>query len=148
MIYILIIIIGVFLDRVSKVYAVNNFIENPIQGNFLNFTYLENRGAAFGILQDSRLFFIILTIAIVVGLIYYFVKNYKTNPKILNIALALVISGALGNFYDRLFQGYVVDFLEFAFVRFPVFNVADILVTVGSFLIIIYLLFFEESKEL
>lgn len=148
MIYILIIIIGVFLDRVSKVYAVNNFIENPIQGNFLNFTYLENRGAAFGILQDSRLFFIILTIAIVVGLIYYFVKNYKTNPKILNIALALIISGALGNFYDRLFQGYVVDFLEFAFVRFPVFNVADILVTVGSFLIIIYLLFFEESKEL
>lgn len=148
MIYILIIIIGVFLDRVSKVYAVNNFIENPIQGNFLNFTYLENRGAAFGILQDSRLFFIILTIAIVVGLIYYFVKNYKTNLKILNIALALIISGALGNFYDRLFQGYVVDFLEFAFVRFPVFNVADILVTVGSFLIIIYLLFFEESKEL
>lgn len=147
MIYILIIIVGVFLDRVSKVYAVNNFIENPIQGNFLNFTYLENRGAAFGILQDSRLFFIILTIAIVVGLIYYFVKNYKTNPNILNIALALIISGALGNFYDRLFQGYVVDFIEFAFVDFPVFNVADIFVTVGSILMIIYLIFFEEREK-
>lgn len=147
MIYILIIIVGIVLDRVSKNYAINNFLENPYQGKLLNLTYLENRGAAFGILQDNRIFFILLTIVIVAGLIYYFIKNYKTNPQILNIALAFVISGAIGNFYDRLIQGYVVDFLEFAFVKFPVFNVADIFVTVGSFLIIIYLLFFEESKN-
>lgn len=147
MIYILIIIVGIVLDRVSKNYAINNFIENPYQGKLLNLTYLENRGAAFGILQDNRIFFILLTIVIVAGLIYFFIKNYKTNPQILNIALAFVISGAIGNFYDRLIQGYVVDFLEFAFVKFPVFNVADIFVTVGSFLIIIYLLFFEESKN-
>ncbi len=147
MIYILIIIIGIVLDRVSKNYAINNFIENPHQGKLLNFTYLENRGAAFGILQDNRIFFILLTIVIVAGLVYYFIKNYKTNPQILNIALAFVISGAIGNFYDRLIQGYVVDFLEFDFIKFPVFNVADIFVTVGSFLIIIYLLFFEESKK-
>ena len=147
MIYILIIIVGIVLDRVSKNYAINNFIENPYQGKLLNLTYLENRGAAFGILQDNRIFFILLTIVIVAGLIYYFIKNYKTNPQILNIALAFVISGAIGNFYDRLIQGYVVDFLEFAFVKFPVFNVADTFVTVGSFLIIIYLLFFEESKN-
>lgn len=147
MIYILIIIVGIILDRLSKDYAINNFIENPYQGKLLNLTYLENRGAAFGILQDNRIFFILLTIVIVAGLIFYFIKNYKTNPQILNIALAFVISGAIGNFYDRLIQGYVVDFLEFAFVKFPVFNVADIFVTVGSFLIIIYLLFFEESKN-
>lgn len=147
MIYILIIIVGMILDRLSKNYAINNFIENPYQGKLLNLTYLENRGAAFGILQDNRIFFILLTIVIVAGLIFYFIKNYKTNPQILNIALAFVISGAIGNFYDRLIQGYVVDFLEFAFVKFPVFNVADIFVTVGSFLIIIYLLFFEESKN-
>lgn len=147
MIYILIIIVGIVLDRLSKNYAINNFIENPYQGKLLNLTYLENRGAAFGILQDNRIFFILLTIVIVAGLIFYFIKNYKTNPQILNIAIAFVISGAIGNFYDRLIQGYVVDFLEFAFVKFPVFNVADIFVTVGSFLIIIYLLFFEESKN-
>lgn len=146
--YIIFIIIGLIIDRLSKSYAINNFIENSYQGKLLNFTYLENRGAAFGILQDSRLFFIILTLVIVAALVYYFVKNYKTNHKILNIALAMIISGAIGNFYDRLFQGYVVDFIEFAFVKFPVFNIADIFVTLGSFLMIIYLIFFEESEKI
>ena len=146
--YIVFIIIGLILDRLSKSYAINNFIENPYQGKLLNFTYLENRGAAFGILQDSRLFFIILTLVIVAVLVYYFVKNYKTSHEILNIALAMIISGAIGNFYDRLLQGYVVDFIEFAFVKFPVFNIADIFVTLGSFLMIIYLIFFEESEKI
>ena len=59
----------------------------------------------------------------------------------------MIITGAIGNFYDRLFQGYVVDFIEFAFVDFPVFNVADIFVTVGSILMIIYLIFFEEREK-
>lgn len=146
--YIVFIIIGLILDRLSKSYAINNFIENPYKGTLVNFTYLENRGAAFGILQDSRLFFIILTLVIVAVLVYYFVKNYKTSHEILNIALAMIISGAIGNFYDRLLQGYVVDFIEFAFVKFPVFNIADIFVTLGSFLMIIYLIFFEESEKI
>lgn len=146
--YIIFIIIGLVLDRLSKSYAINNFIENPYKGTLVNFTYLENRGAAFGILQDSRLFFIILTLVIVAALVHYFVKNYKKNHKILNIALAMIISGAIGNFYDRLFHGYVVDFIEFTFVKFPVFNIADIFVTIGSFLMIIYLLFFEESENI
>ena len=146
--YIVFIILGLILDRLSKSYAINNFIENPYKGTLVNFTYLENRGAAFGILQDSRLFFIILTLLIVALLVYYFVKNYKTSHKILNIALAMIISGAIGNFYDRLLQGYVVDFIEFAFVKFPVFNIADIFVTLGSFLMIIYLIFFEESENI
>lgn len=59
----------------------------------------------------------------------------------------MIITGAIGNFYDRLFQGYVVDFIEFVFVDFPVFNVADIFVTVGSILMIIYLIFFEEREK-
>ncbi len=145
MTYIIIIILGFILDRISKVYAINNFINHPYDGTLLNFTYLENRGAAFGILQDSRLFFIILTIIIVGYLLYYFIKNYKTNKRLLNISLAFIITGALGNFYDRLFNGYVVDFIDFAFFEFPVFNIADIFVTVGSILMIIYFLVFEES---
>lgn len=148
MIYILIIILGLILDRVSKIYAINNFIENPISGKILNFTYLENRGAAFGILQNNRFFFLILTIAIVGFLIYYFIKNYKKNNKILNIAIAFIIAGALGNFYDRLFNAYVVDFIEFAFVKFPVFNVADIFVTLGSGLLIIYMIFFDQCEKI
>lgn len=148
MIYIIIIVLGIILDRLTKNYAINNLIENPYSGTLFNFTYLENRGAAFGILQDRRIFFIILTLAIVCALIYYFLKNYKTNPKVLNIALAMIISGAIGNFYDRLFQGYVVDFIEFAFVNFPVFNIADIFVTIGSILLIIYMIVAEESEKI
>ena len=147
MIYVAIILIGFFLDRITKSLAVKNLIDSPRPGSIINLRYLENRGAAFGILQDSRVFFIILTLLIVGYLIYYFAKTYKTNPKLLNYSLAMIIAGALGNFYDRLFQGYVVDFLEFAFVDFPIFNVADIFVTVGAGLMIIYLLFFEKEIE-
>lgn len=146
MIYIIIIILGFVLDRVSKIYAVNNFIENPIESPFINLTYLENRGAAFGILQDKRNFFLIITIAIVCYLLYYFYKSYKTNPTILNTALAMIISGALGNFYDRFVNGFVVDFLEFSFFSFPVFNVADIFVTLGCGLMIVYIIFIHEDK--
>lgn len=140
MIYLIIIILGLVVDRLTKIYAVNNLMEKSIDGKLINLTYLENRGAAFGILQDKRLVFIILTTAIVLYLLYYFVKNIKTSPMILNLSLAMIISGAIGNFYDRLIQGYVVDFLEFSFVKFPVFNVADILVTVGCALMIIYII--------
>ncbi|WP_130819981.1 signal peptidase II [Anaerococcus vaginimassiliensis] len=147
MIYILIIIAGIVLDRITKIYAVKHFISNPHSGSLINLTYLENRGAAFGILQDKRILFVILTIAIVLYLLYYFITNLKSNPLVLNIAFSLIISGALGNFYDRLFQGYVVDFIEFAFIDFPVFNIADILVTVGCGLLIIYILFHGEKRS-
>ena len=147
MIYILIIIAGIVLDRITKIYAVKHFISNPHSGSLINLTYLDNRGAAFGILQDKRILFVILTLAIVLYLLYYFITNLKSNPLVLNIAFSLIISGALGNFYDRLFQGYVVDFIEFAFVDFPVFNIADIFVTVGCGLLIIYILFHGEKRS-
>lgn len=145
--YIIIIVFGLILDRFTKIYAINNFIENPVFTKLFNFIYVENRGAAFGILQDRRIFFVILTTLVVFAIVYYFIKNYKNNPKILNIALALLVSGALGNFYDRIFHAYVVDFIEFSFVNFPVFNVADILITTGAILMIIYVMFLEEKRE-
>lgn len=147
MIYFLIIVVGIVLDRLTKIYAVKNLMVNPIESKLINLTYLENRGAAFGILQDKRILFVILTISIVLYLIYYFVKNIKKNPPILNIALAMIISGAIGNFYDRLFQAYVVDFIEFSFVNFPVFNVADIFVTLGCGLMIIYIMIHGEKSN-
>ena len=98
MIYLIIIILGLVVDRLTKIYAVNNFMEKSIDGKLINLTYLENRGAAFGILQDKRRVFIILTPAIVLYLLYYFVKNIKTSPMILNLSLAMIISGAIGNF--------------------------------------------------
>lgn len=146
MIYIVIMILGLVVDRLTKMYAVDHFIANPVYTKFFNFIYLENRGAAFGILQDRRYLFIILTVSVVSILLYYFFKNYKNNSRLLNLALAFVISGALGNFYDRLVHKYVVDFIEFSFVNFPVFNIADTLITIGCVLLIIYTIFYEEKK--
>ena len=71
----------------------------------------------------------------------------KTSPKLLNISLSFIVSGALGNFYDRLFNGFVVDFIDFSFFDFPVFNVADILVTIGSILLIIFIIFGKMDGE-
>ncbi|MDO4661723.1 MAG: signal peptidase II [Tissierellia bacterium] len=143
MLYVLIIVIGLILDRITKIYAVNNFIGNTLDFNKLKFTYVENRGAAFGILQNKRFFFIFITIAIIFLITFYFIKNIKKNPKVINVALAMVISGAVGNFYDRLINHYVVDFIQVDLldsINFPVFNVADILVTLGCFIIIIVIL--------
>lgn len=143
MLYVLIIVIGLILDRITKIYAVNNFIGNTLDFNKLKFTYVENRGAAFGILQNKRFFFIFITIAIIFLITFYFIKNIKKNPKVINVALAMVISGAVGNFYDRLINHYVVDFIQVDLldsINFPVFNMADILVTLGCFIIIIVIL--------
>ncbi|MDU1317149.1 signal peptidase II, partial [Anaerococcus hydrogenalis] len=72
MIYTILIIIGIILDRISKSYAISHFIENPVYGKLINLIYVENKGAAFGILQNKRLFFIILTLVVVIYLLYYF----------------------------------------------------------------------------
>lgn len=147
MIYTILIIIGIILDRISKSYAISHFIENPVYGKLINLIYVENKGAAFGILQNKRLFFIILTLVVVIYLLYYFIRNMKSNPNLLNLSLSLIVSGALGNFYDRLFHGFVVDFIEFSFFDFPVFNIADILVTTGSILLIIFIGFGRMDGE-
>ncbi|MDO4593874.1 MAG: signal peptidase II [Tissierellia bacterium] len=143
MIYILIILIGLVLDRLTKLYAINNFIDNPIDLGWIKLTYLENRGAAFGILQNKRTIFIILTVTIVFLICIYFIKNIKYNSKLINISIAFIISGALGNFYDRVINHYVVDFIDVNFngkFNFPVFNVADIFVTVGCIFLMFLIL--------
>ncbi|WP_276877668.1 signal peptidase II [Anaerococcus hydrogenalis] len=147
MIYTILIIIGIILDRISKSYAISHFIENPVYGKLINLIYVENKGAAFGILQNKRIFFIILTLVVVIYLLYYFIRNMKSNPNLLNLSLSLIVSGALGNFYDRLIHGFVVDFIEFSFFSFPVFNVADILVTVGSVLLMVFIIFGKMDGE-
>src|SRR5690606_15624821 len=98
-----------------------------------------NRGAAFGILQDQRLFFIIITIIILAGLIWYF-HSVKNNARsILLIGLTLVFGGAIGNFIDRVRFSEVVDFFQFNFgsYTFPIFNIADSAIVVGVIFIIL-----------
>ncbi|MDQ3808694.1 MAG: signal peptidase II [Chloroflexota bacterium] len=104
----------------------------PVAGDFLRFTYVENRGAAFGLLQDQTTFFVLVGI-VVIGVI---AASYRYLPRSgfgLHLALGLQLGGAIGNLIDRVRQGYVVDFVDFGYHSnwWPVFNVADSAIVVG-----------------
>lgn len=117
---------------------------------FMDFTFVENRGVAFGMFSGQKWFILLLTGAIVAVLVYYYWKLPKTREYgWVRGAMVLVLAGALGNMIDRIFRGYVVDFFEFTFFDWPVFNVADIYVVVGVILLAILILFVvkEEPKE-
>ena len=96
----------------------------------MSWAYLRNYGAAWSILQNQQWFFTIVTIVAVTGLIWYYVKQIKGSLLSL-FSLALMIAGALGNFIDRIRLGYVVDMFHLDFISFPVFNVADMCLSVG-----------------
>ncbi len=147
MLWVIAIVALVGLDQWSKWFFFTNRVqfENfEIIKDFFYLTYLENRGAAFGILQNFRWGFIILTVIALAGMIWYFIKNQHV---LLRIALTLLVSGAVGNFIDRFSRGFVVDFLHFYpfGYDFPIFNVADIFVCIGVFLLSIYLLFIYKE---
>ena len=121
---------------------------NEVIKDFFYITYCENTGAAWGILQNGRIFFIIMTFIALGFIVFYF---FKDKAFIFRLALVFLMSGAVGNLIDRILYGKVVDFLDFYIFKydFPVFNVADICVNIGTILLIIYLLFIykEPIKE-
>ncbi|NMM61405.1 signal peptidase II [Clostridium sp. P21] len=145
----LIIILGLILDRITKLWALKELSQTSgvvIIKDFFGFFYLENRGAAFGILQNKVMLLSIVTSIVMLSIIYYIVK-YKPTSKILRISLALIISGAVGNLIDRIFYKYVVDFITVHYkdiYYFPTFNIADTLVVLGTILLAIYLI--KEDK--
>ena len=117
----------------------------PVIDNFLHFTYAENTGAAFSILQNQRWFFIIVTILVVFVLGAALVRM-RPMERMLRVSILFVIGGALGNFYDRALRGYVVDMIDFQFVKFAIFNIADCFVVAGAALLILYVLVDERRK--
>lgn len=145
-------ILLIAIDQITKYIALINL--KPISSTvfikgFMDFTFVENRGAAFGILEGQRWFFVVITVIISVAIIYAFLKlPNKKEYMYLRVSLVLILSGAIGNVIDRFFRGYVVDFFEFTFINWPVFNVADIYVVVGTMLFAFLLLFVikEEPK--
>ena len=151
---ILTVILLIVLDQWTKWQALTKL--KPIRNKvvikgFLDFTFVENRGAAFGILSGQRFFFIILTVIVSIGILYSFYKLPDTKEYLwLKKALLLVFCGAVGNMIDRVVRGYVVDFLEVTFIKWPVFNLADIYVVIGACFILFLSLFVikeEEKKE-
>ena len=137
----------VALDQTSKWLVVTHLKEletiQIVEGYF-HLHYLENRGAAFGIFQDQRWFFVVITVLIVGGILGFLIKNPQAE-KVLVTALSLITGGAVGNFIDRLLLGYVIDFLDFQI--WPVFNVADSAIVMGQLLLIFYLFRDHMSKR-
>lgn len=153
--YALIILLGIALDQFTKRLAVRYLMSRltlPLWEGVLHLTYVENPGAAFGILRDHPWIFILFSsVAILVIGVYLFLGiSYLSDkdesglhppiPLLTGIALALVTSGGIGNMIDRIALGYVVDFIDFTLIDFAVFNVADSFVTVGAALLITDLL--------
>lgn len=134
----------VCLDQFTKYLAVTNLQAGPkpiIKGIF-ELNYVQNTGAAFGILQNFRTFFLVLTPIVLLVLLILLIKNKRN--KLYSLSLILVIGGALGNYIDRVRLGYVVDFLDFKV--WPVFNFADASIVIGAVLFAL-IIFTEENRE-
>lgn len=141
-----IVVFIVVLDQLTK-YLAKTYLEPvgsiPLIRNVFHFTYVENRGAAFGILQNQRWLFIVLTVVISAVIAYYL---FFRNPEnmVLTVALSMILGGAIGNLIDRVRLGYVVDMLHFVLIDYPVFNVADSFVVIGTILLAYYMLFMVD----
>lgn len=137
------------LDRAVKLWAASALkpagTMTLIPG-LIQLYYTENQGAAFGIFSGARIFLVVLTSAAVVFMAWLLLTD-KLPGGLGQWSLVLIIGGALGNLIDRIFQGYVVDMFEFMFINFAIFNVADIFVTCGGAMLVVYLIFFSEKRK-
>ncbi len=150
MLYALITVSAVLLDIVTKYLVVRLLV--PLKNSVtviphvLSFTYVENRGAAWGMFADSRWIFMLLSAFLIVFLIC-FIKFSKIRHPLFTVAASLVLGGGIGNMIDRVFIGSVVDFIKADFVDFPVFNIADSCVVVGVVLMAVYIIFFDKRNS-
>ena len=140
------------LDQWTKSLAVRHLMnQKPVVliPDVFQLYYSENRGAAFGMLQGGQTFFMVVTLA-VLGAVAYSLWRIPLKKRFAPLAFCLLrlASGAAGNMIDRALQGYVVDFLYFSLINFPIFNVADCYVTTGAFLLVFLLFFYYKEEEL
>lgn len=133
-------LIIVLLDQVFKFMAKENLSSGKVVKavpNILNFTYVENRGAAFGILQGQTIWFVISAVLVILGLLIFMSKK-KVKNKLFIVSAILIIGGTVGNLLDRLFRHYVIDYLQLTFFP-PVCNFADYCLTFGAVCLLVYI---------
>ena len=153
LIWFAVIIVTVFLDQLTKYLTVLHLkpIDTyPIIEDVFHFTYVENTGAAFGMMKDARWIFMITSTVAIIGILAYmihrtYIKKVKM-PWMEALSLSLIVGGGIGNMIDRTVLGYVVDMIDCRFIDFAVFNVADSFVCIGAGVMILYL-FVEMGKE-
>ena len=144
------VILGVALDQYTKYLATVHIKEEPITliDGVFQLQYLENRGAAFGMLQNQQVFFLIIAIVTLIIVAFLYVCMPQTKRFLpLRICLLSIVAGAIGNMIDRMRLGYVIDFFYFELIDFPIFNVADIFATVATFVLIFLFLFYYKDDE-
>lgn len=138
-------IVIAIIDQIIK-YFVSVNLQNigtiNVIDNIFKLTYIENRGVAFGMFSDMRWIFVALTSVMLIAIIFIMFKK-RPNGKLFYISAGLIIGGGIGNLIDRIFFGYVIDYLSLSFFS-PVCNFADYCITAGTVLLIIYVLFFSD----
>lgn len=145
------VISGIVLDQYTKALAVERLKGGKpfvIIENIFQLHYLENRGAAFGMFQNQRTFFIISFVIVMMAVLWIY-RRLPAAKRFLPIYISgvLLVAGAFGNMIDRLRLGYVVDFFYFELIDFPIFNVADIFVVAGVLLLAVVILFVYDEEE-
>lgn len=144
MIY-LIFVLGMLLDYSTKIWAIRVLKDQndiTVVKGFFDFSYLENRGAAFGIFQ-GRVYLLAAVTVVIMAVLFVMYQKTKKKTRLLTISTAMILTGAIGNLVDRLRYGFVVDFISWHWkdaYYFPTFNVADICITVGTGLLILYII--------
>lgn len=141
----------VLLDQITKLLALQNLKgQDPVIliPDIFQLLYVENRGAAFGIMQNRQWLFLIITI-VVLAILLWFIPKISGEKHFLPLKLCLYFigAGAVGNMIDRIFRGYVVDFFYFELIDFPVFNVADIYVTTAAVVLIVLVVFLYKEED-
>lgn len=145
-------VLAIILDQLVKIWAQSALLgipgtTIPVINNVFHLTYVENRGAAFGLMQGKQTFFYIMTVAIVIGAIVYLIRNRKKVSRWTCVALGLLLGGAIGNMIDRVQLGYVRDMFDFRLINFWVFNVADVCVVAAVIMLMIELIRSEKNEK-
>ncbi len=148
--YSIIILGGIFIDWLTKFLSVKLLMplgkSVPIINGVLQLTYVENKGAAFGMLKEHRWVFILVSTVAIIAISLFLYLGHA--PSRLSAAsLSLIVSGGIGNMIDRIFLGYVVDFIDFCLIDFAVFNGADSFVCVGAGLLILSIILMPSEKK-
>ncbi|MGT2809744.1 signal peptidase II [Streptococcus intermedius] len=118
----------------------------PFLPKILSLTYLRNTGAAFSILENQQWLFAVITLVVIGAAIWYLCKHIKSSFWLLS-GLSLIIAGGIGNFIDRMRQGFVVDMFQLDFINFAIFNVADSYLTIGVMVLVVMMLKEEDNAS-
>ena len=149
MIWLIISILIIIADQLVKYFVAAGMSVGDTTFSVLNLfdiTYVQNQGAAFSILSGKLSVLSLISVVFCVGVIVYWIKKKPSHP-LLCTALTMMFAGAFGNAIDRIFRGFVVDYIQTTFITFPVFNIADIGITVGAALLVLYVILFDKEDK-